>query len=588
MSKSVAQVLVDVLVAAGVERVYGLPGDSLNAVTDAIRKTDRIGWSHVRHEEAAAFAASGEAALTGRLAVCAGSCGPGNLHLINGLYDAHRSRVPVLAIAAQIPSPEVGSNYFQETRPEALFRECSCYCETVAHPSQMPRVLEIAMQTAVARQGVAVIVLPGDIAGATANVTEPRVAFTYPDPTVVPSEAELTKLAAILNGAARVTILAGAGCAGAHAELLAAAGKLQAPIVHSLRGKEHVEHDNPHDVGLTGLLGFSSGYYAMTGCDALLMLGTDFPYQDFYPKHGTAIVQVDLRGEQLGRRARLDLGVVGDVRHTLAALLPRLQQKDDAAHLARSVDHYRSVRQELDALATDAPAHDGRVHPQYLTAELDRAAAADAVFTCDVGTPTLWAARYLRMNDRRRLIGSFNHGSMANALAQAIGIQSAAPGRQVVALVGDGGLAMLMGDLFTLRQMNLPVKVVVFRNDALSFVELEMKAAGILEFGTDLTNPDFARIADASGLLGVRASTPAEVGPALARALAHPGPALVEVMVNRQELSVPPTITLAQAKGFSLYMVRAVLNGRGDAVLDLATSGNLIRETVGVIKGMLT
>ena len=587
MGKNVGQVLVDTLVAAGVRRIYGLPGDSLNAITDAIRKTDGLAWSHVRHEETAAFAASAEAHLTGKLAVCAGSCGPGNLHLINGLYEAQRSRVPVLAIAAQIPSAEVGSNYFQETRPEALFRECSHYCETVTHPSQMPRVLEIAMQTAIARRGVAVVVLPGDIAVAAATLTEPRVTFTYPDPTVVPSEAELAKLAAILNGAGKVTILGGAGCAGAHAELVAVAAKLQAPVVHALRGKEHIEYDNPYDVGLTGLLGFSSGYHAMISADALLMLGTDFPYQDFYPKHGTTIVQVDIRGEQLGRRARLDLGVVGDVRHTLAALLPRLRQKAAAAHLDGAVAHYRSVRQELDALANDTPVR-GRMHPQYLAKALDEAAADDAIFTCDVGTPTLWAARYLRMNGRRRLIGSFNHGSMANALTQAIGAQSAAPGRQVVALCGDGGLAMLMGDLFTLRQMDLPVKVVVFRNDALSFVELEMKSAGFVEFGTELTNPDFAKVAEASGLLGLRVDAPADVRPALRRALAHPGPALVEVMVNRQELSIPPTVTLAQAKGFSLYMLRAVLSGRGDEVLDLATSENLISESFAVGRAMLS
>jgi pyruvate dehydrogenase (quinone) len=586
MSKTIGQVLVDTLLGAGVKRVYGLPGDSLNAVTDAIRKTDGIGWSHVRHEESAAFAASAEAHLTGKLAVCAGSCGPGNLHLINGLYDANRSRVPVLAIAAQIPSAEVGSNYFQETRPEALFRECSHYCETITHPSQMPRVLEIAMQTAIARRGVAVIVLPGDIANMPAATTEPRVTFTYPDPTVVPSEAELAKMASLLNAAKTVTILGGAGCAGAHAELLAVAGRLKSPIVHALRGKEHIEHDNPFDVGLTGLLGFSSGYYAMTSADALLMLGTDFPYQDFYPKDAT-VIQVDIRGEQLGRRAKLDLGVVGDVRHTLAALLPRLQQKTDTVHLDRSVDHYRSTRSEMDGLATDAIVN-GRVHPQYLAKVLDEVAGDDAVFTCDVGTPTLWAARYLRMNGRRRLIGSFSHGSMANALTQAIGAQSAFPGRQVISMSGDGGLAMLMGDLFTLKQMDLPVKVVVFRNDALSFVELEMKSLGILEFGTDLTNPDFTKIAEASGLLGLRVDTPAQVRPALQHALAHPGPALVEVMVNRQELSIPPTITVAQAKGFSLYMLRAVLSGRGDAVLDLATSKNLFKETVAVIKGMVS
>ena len=587
MSKTVGQVLIETLVAAGVRRIYGLPGDSLNAVTDAIRQTEGITWSHVRNEETAAFAASAEAHLTGRLAVCGGSCGPGNLHLINGLYEAHRSRVPVLAIAAQIPSAEIGSNYFQETRPEALFRECSHYCETIAHPAQMPRVLEIAMQTAIARRGVAVVVLPGDIALAAAVTTEPRVTITYPDPTIVPSDAELAKLAAILNGAGKVAILGGAGCAGAHAELLAVAGKLMAPIVHALRGKEHIEYDNPFDVGLTGLLGFSSGYHAMRGADALLMLGTDFPYQDFYPGHGTSIVQVDIRGEQLGRRARLDLGVVGDVRHTLAALLPLLQQKTDAAHLDKSVAHYRSVRKELDELANDTPVH-GRMHPQYLARTLDEVAADDAIFTCDVGSPTLWAARYIAMNGRRRLIGSFNHGSMANALTQAIGAQSAAPGRQVVAMCGDGGLAMLLGDLLTLRQMDLPVKVVVFRNDALAFVELEMKSAGIIEFGTDLTNPDFAKIAEAAGLLGVRAESPAGLRPALHRALAHPGPALVEVMVNRSELAIPPTVTLAQAKGFSLYMIRAILNGRGDQVLDLATSKNLIGESIAVGKSMLS
>jgi pyruvate dehydrogenase (quinone) len=583
-SKTVGQVLVDTLVAAGVERIYGVPGDSLNGITDAIRKTQGILWTHVRHEETAAFAASAEAHLTCRLAVCAGSCGPGNLHLINGLYDANRSRVPVLAVAAQIPSAELGSNYFQETRPEALFRECSHYCETISHPNQMPRVLEIAMQTAISRQGVVVVVIPGDIANQSATVTQPRVKISYPQSILVPSEQDLAALAAILNRAKNVTILGGAGCKGAHAELLAVAGKLRSPIVHALRGKEFIEYDNPFDVGMTGLLGFSSGYHAMMNADTLLMLGTDFPYQDFYPRHAT-IVQVDIRGEQLGRRSKLDLGVVGDVRQTLEALLPRLQQKNEAAHLDRSVAHYQSTRRELDELANDSPAA-GPVHPQYLTKILNDVAADDAIITCDVGTPTLWAARYLHLNGRRRLIGSFSHGSMANALTQAIGAQAAQPGRQVIAMSGDGGLAMLMGDLFTLHQMSLPVKVVVFRNDSLAFVELEMKSLGIIEFGTDLKNPDFARIAEASGLLGLRVDKPAQLLDALQRALAHDGPALVEVRVNRMELAIPPSITLAQAKGFSLYMIRAVLNGRGDQVLDL-TNPNMIKETLAVAKGMV-
>jgi pyruvate dehydrogenase (quinone) len=584
MSKTVGQVLVDTLVAAGVQRVYGLPGDSLNAITDAIRKTDGIEWSHVRHEETAAFAASAEAHLTGKLAVCAGSCGPGNLHLINGLYEANRSRVPVLAIAAQVPSSEIGSNYFQETRPEALFRECSHYCETISHPNQMPRVLDIAMQTAIARSGVAVVVLPGDIANQAATIIEQRMKFAYPDPIIAPSEQELANLTTLLNAAKKVTILGGAGCKGAHSELLALAGKLQAPIVHALRGKEFIEHDNPFDVGMTGLLGFSSGYHAIMDADLLLMLGTDFPYQDFYPKQAK-IVQIDIRGEQLGRRTKLDLGVVGDVRQTLLALLPRLEQKADSSHLDKFVSHYHATRQELDELAKDHPPA-GPLHPQYLTKILNDVAADDAVFTCDVGTPTLWAARYLHMNGRRRLIGSFSHGSMANALTQAIGAQASHPGRQVIAMSGDGGLAMLLGDLCTLRQMNLPVKVIVFRNDALGFVELEMKAMGIIEFGTDLKNPDFVKIAEACGMLGVHVEAPSQLHAALEQALSHDGPALVEVAVNRMELSIPPSITLAQAKGFSLYMISAVLNGRGDKVLDLMNA-SVIKESLAVGKAML-
>jgi pyruvate dehydrogenase (quinone) len=425
----------------------------------------------------------------------------------------------------------------------------------------MPRVLDIAMQTAIARSGVAVVVIPGDIANQAATVTEPRVKFAYADPVIVPSEDELAELAGMLNGAARVTILGGAGCKGAHAELLAVAGKLQSPMVHALRGKKFIEHDNPFDVGMTGLLGFSSGYHAIMNADLLLMLGTDFPYQDFYPSQAQ-IVQIDIRGEQLGRRTKLDFGAVGDVRQMLLALLPRLEQKPDASRLERFVSHYRATRRELDELAKDEPAI-GPLHPQYLTRLLNEVAADDAIFTCDVGTPTLWAARYLHMNGRRRLIGSFSHGSMANALIQAIGAQASQPGRQVIAMSGDGGLAMLLGDLCTLKQLNLPVKVIVFRNDALGFVELEMKAMGILEFGTDLKNPDFTKIAQACGLLGVRVETPSQLHAALEQALSHDGPALVEVMVNRMELSIPPSITVAQAKGLSLYMIRAVLNGSG-------------------------
>jgi pyruvate dehydrogenase (quinone) len=574
MAKRVADLLVDVLVKSGVQRVYGVSGDSLNGITDSIRTRREIEWVHVRHEEVAAFAAGAEAHLTGKLAVCAGSCGPGNLHLINGLYDCHRSRVPVLAIAAQIPSNEIGSGYFQETNPEHLFAQCSHYCESVSQPEQMPRVLEIAIQNAISRRGVAVVTIPGDVAMREAVEQVSRLHFTPPKPSVCPSEDEINTLATLLNRTNKITILGGAGCAGAHEELIELAGKLQAPIVHALRGKEFIEYDNPFDVGMTGLLGFSSGYHAMMDCEVLLMLGTDFPYQQFFPKDAT-IAQIDLRGEQLGRRSNVDFGYVGDIKATLRALLPKLKQNQYETHLKDSVHHYRKVRKDLDDLAT---ANSGKkpIHPQYVTRVLDQLATDDAIFTCDVGTPTVWAARYLTMNGKRRLLGSFTHGSMANALPQAIGAQMSHPGRQVISMSGDGGFAMLMGDLLTLKQQNLPVKVIVFKNDSLAFVELEMKAAGILDYGTDLRNPNFAKIAEGAGLLGLQAETPDQVEPMIARALKYDGPALVEVPVSRQELSMPPTITYEQAKGFSLFMLKAVLNGRGDEVVDLARV-NLVR-----------
>jgi len=565
--KNLAELLVDTLVAAGVKRIYGLAGDSLNGITDAIRTDERIKWIHVRHEETAAFAAGAEAHLTGTLAVCAGSCGPGNLHLINGLYDANRSRVPVLAIASHIPSYEIGSQYFQETHPESIFRECSHYCELISQAEQMPRVLEIAIQTALAKRGVAVVVLPGDVALREATNSTPRLNFPEIHTTIRPSDEEIARTAGILNESRKVTIFGGAGCAGAHTELMELAGKLKAPIVHALRGKEFIEYDNPFDVGMTGLLGFSSGYRAMMDCDTLLMLGTDFPYQQFYPEKAT-IIQVDIRGEQIGRRTKVDLGVVGDVKTTLRALLPSLTEKTDDQHLSNSIQHYQKARAALDDLAVGETGQKS-IHPQYVAKVINELAGKDAIFTCDVGTPTIWAARYLTMNGKRRLLGSFSHGSMASALPQAIGAQLVYPDRQVVTLSGDGGLAMLMGDLLSLRQLDLPVKLIVFNNSALAFVELEMKAAGMLDFATDLLNPDFAKMAEAAGVLGLKADVPEQVRPMLAQALSHPGPALVEVVVDRQELALPPSIKLDQVKGFSLFMMKAVIDGRGSEVIDL-------------------
>jgi pyruvate dehydrogenase (quinone) len=572
--KSVAEIMVETLVAAGVKRIYGVVGDSLNGFLEEIRKNKDIEWIGVRHEETAAFAAGAQAHLTGELAVCAGSCGPGNMHLINGLYDCHRSRVPVLAIAAQIPSNEIGSTYFQETHPDQLFRSCSHYCELISQTTQMPRVLEIAIQTALTKHGVAVIAIPGDIALKSATYRKPSAIINQVHPVLHPSEDEIQQLASLLNRAKTVTILGGAGCAGAHAELMETAGKLHSPIVSALRGREHIQYDNPYDVGLTGLIGFSSGYHAIKDADTLLMLGTDFPYTQFYPERAT-VIQVDRRGENLGRRTRLDLGLIGDVKATLSALLPHLEAKQDDAHLKKFVHHYQDVRKGLDELAVG---HPGRqpIHPQYVAKVVDEVASADAIFTCDVGTPTVWAARYLTMNGQRRLLGSFNHGSMANALPQAIGAQLEFPKRQVVTFSGDGGLAMLLGDLLSLRQHQLPIKIVVFNNSALGFVELEMKAAGILGAGTDLVNPNFADLAQSAGLLGLRVEDPVNLKSAMIQAFQHKGPALIDVVVNRTELSMPPTINVEQAIGFNLWALKAVLNGRGDEVIDLAVS-NLIR-----------
>jgi pyruvate dehydrogenase (quinone) len=565
---TIADVVVATLKASGVRRIYGLPGDSLNGLTDALRRDGEVAWQHVRHEESAAFAASAEAATTGGLAVCAASCGPGNLHLVNGLFDAQRSRVPVLALAAHIPIDEVGSGYVQETHPQQLFGECSVYAELVSVPEQLPRLLHIAVRTALERRGVAVLVIPGEVFSHEAP-RWPRVTALRPTTSIVrPGDDGIAAAATVLNGARAVTILAGAGCQGAHDELLAVADRLQAPVVHTLRGKEFVEYDNPHDVGMTGLLGVTSGYRALEHCDALLILGADLPYRPFYPD-GARIVQVDVRGENIGRRVPVDVALLGTVTDTVAALLPRLRGDRDDAHLARMTTHYRRARRRLDALAVarDGP---GPLHPQVVAAAVDRLAADDAVFLPDVGTPTLWAARYLRMNGRRRLVGSFNHGTMANALSQAIGVQAAHPHRQVVALCGDGGLAMLMGELLTLRQQRLPVKIVVFDNGALSFVELGMKADGVVNFGTDLDNPDFAAVARAVGLYGVRVERPGELDDALTEAFAHPGPALVDVVTHRQELALPPTITFRQARGFTLWATRSVLDGDGSTVLDVA------------------
>jgi len=564
---TVAEQLAKTLEQAGVKRIWGVTGDSLNGLSDALRRMNSIQWLHVRHEEVAAFAAGADAAATGELAVCAGSCGPGNLHLINGLFDAHRNHVPVLAIAAHIPSSEIGLNYFQETHPQELFKECSHFVELVTNPAQMPQVLHRAMRAAILKRGVAVVVIPGDVA-----LQEAAVATSHWAPPmsarVLPDDAGLESLAALLDSHEAITLLCGSGCANAHDQVVALADKLGAPVVHALRGKEYVEWDNPFDVGMTGFIGFSSSYQAMLNCDVLVMLGTDFPYRNFYPSQAK-IVQIDINPDALGRRVQLDMGIVGSVAETLDALLPKVQPKTNRRFLDASLKHYTNARQGLDDLAV--PSAPGRpIHPQYLTRLVSELATQDAIFTADVGTPTAWAARYLEMNGKRRLIGSFNHGSMANAMPQALGAQAAFPGRQVISLSGDGGFSMLMGDFISLVQLGLPVKVIVYDNASLGFVAMEMKASGYLDTATDLKNPNFAEMANAMGVLGLRVEQSEDVWPALRKAFAHDGPVLVDVVTAKQELVMPPAIKLEQAKGLSLYMLKAIINGRGDEVIELA------------------
>ncbi|MCC3701099.1 ubiquinone-dependent pyruvate dehydrogenase [Rouxiella badensis] len=567
MKQTVAAFIAKTLEEAGVKRIWGVTGDSLNGLSDSLNRMGTIEWIGTRHEEVAAFAAGAEAQITGKLAVCAGSCGPGNLHLINGLYDCHRNRVPVVAIAAHIPSSEIGSGYFQETHPTDIFRECSHYCELISNPEQLPQVLAIAMRKAILDKGVSVIVLPGDVALKPAPEEASTQWYQPLPPVVQPQGSEIAKLAELLNGSSNITLMCGSGCAGAHQEVVKLAETLKAPVVHALRGKEYVEWDNPYDVGMTGLIGFSSGYHAMMNADTLVLLGTQFPYRAFYPTDAK-IIQIDINPGSIGSHCNVDVALVGDVKSTLAALLPGLVAKTDTSFLDKALKHYQEARKGLDDLAT---LNDKQpIHPQYLAKQISEYAADDAIFTCDVGTPTVWACRYLKMNGRRRLLGSFNHGSMANAMPQAIGAQAIDRNRQVVAMCGDGGFAMLMGDFLSIAQHKLPVKLVIFNNSSLGFVAMEMKSGGYLTDGTELENPNFAAIAEASGIKGIRVEKASQLNAALQEAFAHEGPVLIDVITAKEELAMPPQIKMEQAKGFSLYMLRAIINGRGDEVVELA------------------
>ncbi|MBD0709510.1 MULTISPECIES: pyruvate dehydrogenase [unclassified Streptomyces] len=569
--QNVAEQLVDILVRAGVRRMYGVVGDSLNPIVDAIRRTPALDWIQVRHEEVAAFAAGAEAQITGSLAVCAGSCGPGNLHLINGLYDAHRSMAPVLALASHIPSSEIGLGYFQETHPDQLFRECSHYSELISTPRQMPRLLHTAIQHAVGGGGVSVVSLPGDVASQPAPERGAQTALVTSRPTVRPGDEEIDALVRMIDASDRVTLFCGSGTAGAHAEVMQFAERIKAPVGHALRGKEWIQYDNPYDVGMSGLLGYGAAYEATHECDLLILLGTDFPYNAFLPDD-VRIVQVDVRPERLGRRSRLDLAIWGDVRETLRCVVQRVRAKTDRRFLDKMLKRHANALEGVVKAYTRKVEKHVPIHPEYVASVLDELADDDAVFTVDTGMCNVWAARYLTPNGRRRIIGSFSHGSMANALPQAIGAQFTDLDRQVVSISGDGGFSMLMGDFLTLVQYELPVKVVLFNNSSLGMVELEMLVAGLPSYGTTNKNPDFAAIARAAGAYGIRVEKPKQLAGALKDAFRHKGPALVDVVTDPNALSIPPKISADMVTGFALSASKIVLDGGVGRMLQMARS----------------
>ncbi len=569
MSNNVSDQLVETLVEAGIQRIYSLAGDSLNHVNAAVHRNGKIKWIHVRHEETAAFAAGAEAQLNG-LACCAGSSGPGHVHLINGLYDAHRSSAPVLAIASTIATSEFGTNFFQETNTIKLFDDCSCYNQIAATPAQFPRMLQAALQHAVHKSGVAVIGLPGDITDLPAAEAETTTELFRNQPVVRPSEDELLQLAELLNSHKKVAIFCGLGASEAHKEVIQLAEKLKAPIAYSYRAKMAIQHDNPYEVGLTGLLGLPSAYHVMHDCELLVLLGTDFPYTPFMPVKNK-IVQIDIKPESLGRRAKLDLGLCGDVKDTLQALLPLLKMEEDTGFLDLQLEFYQEVKKNLQTYVKD-PGKPNEINPEFVASVINDLAAKDAIFTVDTGMCNVWAARYIDGTGMRKMLGSFNHGSMANAMPQAIGAALARPDQQVIAFCGDGGLSMMLGDLMTIVQYRLPVKIVVFNNRSLGMIKLEMQVAGIPDVETDLLNPDFIKVAEAMGILGIGIDDPNDVRSGLEKAFMHEGPVLVSFQTDPNALAMPPKLEFDQMKGFALYMGRMMLSGRMDEVFKVVSS----------------
>lgn len=561
---TVAKVIIETLEAAGVRRCYGIPGDTLNHVTDAIR-TSNIRWIHVRHEEAAGFAAGAEALLTGELAACAGSCGPGSLHFINGLYESHRNRAPVVLIASQIVRDELGFDFPQEVDFKAIYSSCSVFCEEIRTPAQARRMTAMAAQAALVQRGVAVLIVPADISSAKAP-DEPDFAVHRAAPVLLPSDAELNRLAGAINDGKRVAIYGGSGCQGAHDAVVALASRIKAPVAHTSRAKDFLEYGNSFNVGMTGIFGNEAGYHALMECDVLVLLGCDFAWRQFYPDKAV-ILQVDRDGTHLGRRHPIDIGVIGDIRPTIDALLPKIRQRDDSSFLDECLDLYRDARAAESR--HDKVGKGQAIHPQYLTETISRHAPPDAIFTADGGSPMVWCLRHIAATGQNRTVISLTHGTMANAMPQALGAKAAFPQRQVIALSGDGGLAMLLGDLLTAVQEDLPIKIAVFNNSALDFVEIEQKVEGLLDSYTNLHNPDFSRVAEAIGFRGWRVENGEDLDSVVQDWLAEPGPALLDVVTDRYELVMPPKVKPGQIAGMALYSAKAVLGGRGESVVGM-------------------
>ena len=557
MARSVADHLVDLMVRAGIQHVYGMVGDSANPVVDAIRRTDaKLTFVHVRNEEAGAFAAGAEAMITGRPTAVLGSSGPGSLHLLNGLYDCDRNGAPVFAIVTHIPSLEIGTDYFQETRPEQIFTDCTRFLGYITSPAQMPRLAELALEAAILERGVGMVILPGDIGVMEVDDPTGGRPLSKSRPKIRPSDTDLDRLVERIAAARRPMIFGGEGCRGARAEVLQLAQVLQAPVAYTYRGKDVLESDNPNAVGMTGLLGWGGAYQALAECDLLLLLGTDFPYREFLTPDAR-IVQIDDNPGHLGRRAKVDLGLVGDIRDTLQCILPRLAQRGDRAFLNAVLRHHREAIERIQTYVTHQGSGQG-LRPEMVATAISDLAADDAVFTNDTGMCNVWGARYLQMKPDQRLLASFRHGSMANALPQAIGATIGSPDRQVIALCGDGGFSMLMGELLTLGGLGLPVKVMLFNNSTLGMVRIEMAVGGYIPFGTDVRNPDFGEMARAAGIHGERVELAKDVRPAIERAFAHHGPALIDFVTDPRALSMPPKTTVAQVRGMALAMTSLV------------------------------